>query len=132
MEFIIEKAKAKNTESLEGVIFKVWWRATKEDAVRYASKELPEPSDNFIPLEEITKEVLASWFSDEEKAQIEAELDAILEAKALNTEFDVLFQEDVVEVIEEVIEEDVIADEVLEDSIEEEVVSEDIEEDLVS
>jgi hypothetical protein len=40
MEFIIEKAKAKNTESLEGVIFKVWWRATKEDAVRYASKEL--------------------------------------------------------------------------------------------
>ena len=129
MEFIIEKAKAKNTESLEGVIFKVWWRATKEDAVRYASKELPEPSDNFIPLEEITKEVLASWFSDEEKAQIEAELDAILEAKALNTEFDVLFQEDV---IEEVIEEDVIADEVLEDSIEEEVVSEDIEEDLVS
>ena len=123
MEFIIEKAKAKNTESLEGVIFKVWWRATKEDAVRYASKELPEPSDNFIPLEEITKEVLASWFSDEEKAQFEAELDAILEAKALNTEFDVLFQEDVVEVIEE---------EVLEDSIEEEVVSEDIEEDLVS
>ena len=123
MEFIIEKAKAKNTESLEGVIFKVWWRATKEDAVRYASKELTEPSDNFIPLEEITKDVLASWFSDEEKAQIEAELDAILEAKALNTEFDVLFQEDVVEVIEE---------EVLEDSIEEEVVSEDIEEDLVS
>ena len=119
MEFIIEKAKAKNTESLEGVIFKVWWRATKEDAVRYASKELPEPSDNFIPLEEITKEVLASWFSDEEKAQIEAELDAILEAKALNTEFDVLFPEDVVE-------------EVLQDSIEEEVVSEDIEEDLVS
>ena len=114
MEFIIEKAKAKNTESLEGVIFKVWWRATKEDAVRYASKELPEPSDNFIPLEEISKEVLASWFSDEEKAQIEAELDAILEAKALNTEFDVLFQEDVVEVIEE------------------EVLSEDIEEDLVS
>lgn len=91
MEFIIEKAKAKNTESLEGVIFKVWWRATKEDAVRYASKELPEPSDNFIPLNEITKEVLASWFSDEEKAQIEAELDAILEAKALNTEFDVDF-----------------------------------------
>ena len=120
MEFIIEKAKAKNTESLEGVIFKVWWRATKEDAVRYASKELTEPSDNFIPLEEITKEVLASWFSDEEKAQIEAELDAILEAKALNTEFDVLFQEDVIE------------EEVLEDLIEEEVVSEDIEEDLVS
>ena len=114
MEFIIEKAKAKNTEGLEGVIFKVWWRATKEDAVRYASKELPEPSDNFIPLEEISKEVLASWFSDEEKAQIEAELDAILEAKALNTEFDVLFPEDVVEVIEE------------------EVVSDDIPEDLVS
>ena len=114
MEFIIEKAKAKNTESLEGVIFKVWWRATKEDAVRYASKELPEPSDNFIPLEEISKEVLASWFSDEEKAQIEAELDAILEAKALNTEFDVLFPEDVVEVIEE------------------EIVSEDIAEDLLS
>ena len=123
MEFIIEKAKAKNTESLEGVIFKVWWRATKEDAVRYASKELPEPNSNFIPLTEITKDILSSWFSDEEKAQIEAELDAILEAKALNSEFDVLFQEDVVEVIEE---------EVLEDSIEEEVLSEDIEEDLVS
>ena len=114
MEFIIEKAKAKNTESLEGVIFKVWWRATKEDAVRYASKELPEPSDNFIPLEEISKEVLASWFSQEELDVIEAELDAILEAKALNTEFDVLFPEDVVEVIEE------------------EIVSEDIAEDLVS
>ena len=97
MEFIIERAKAKNTESLEGVIFKVWWRATKEDAVRYASKELPEPSDNFIPLEEISKEVLASWFSQEELDVIEAELDAILEAKALNTEFDVLFPEDVVE-----------------------------------
>ena len=110
MEFIIEKAKAKNTESLEGVIFKVWWRATKEDAVRYASKELPEPSDNFIPLEGISKEVLASWFSDEEKAQIEAELDAILEAKALNTEIDVLFPEDVVEApADEVIAEDLLS-----------------------
>jgi hypothetical protein len=55
MEFLIEKAKAKNTESLEGVIFKVWWRATKEDAVRYASKELPEPSDNFIPLKRLLR-----------------------------------------------------------------------------
>ena len=110
MEFIIEKAKAKNTESLEGVIFKVWWRATKEDAVRYASKELPEPSDNFIPLEEITKEVLASWFSQEELDVIEAELDAILEAKALNTEFDVLFPEDVVEApADEVIAEDLVS-----------------------
>ena len=123
MEFIIEKAKAKNTESLEGVIFKVWWRATKEDAVRYASKELPEPSDNFIPLTEISKEVLASWFSDEEKAQIEAELDAILEAKALNTEFDVLFPEDVVE--------EVIVDEVVEEVIEQPA-DEVIPEDLVS
>ena len=110
MEFIIEKAKAKNTESLEGVIFKVWWRATKEDAVRYASKELPEPSDNFIPLEEITKEVLASWFSQEELDVIEAELDAILESKALNTEFDVLFPEDVVEEpADEVIAEDLVS-----------------------
>ena len=123
MEFVIEKAKAKNTESLEGVIFKVWWRATKEDAVRYASKELPEPSDNFIPLTEISKEVLASWFSDEEKAQIEAELDAILEAKALNTEFDVLFPEDVVE--------EVIVDEVVEEVIEQPA-DEVIPEDLVS
>ena len=110
MEFIIEKAKAKNTESLEGVIFKVWWRATKEDAVRYASKELPEPSDNFIPLEEISKEVLASWFSQEELDVIEAELDATLEAKSLNTEFDVLFPEDVVEApADEVIAEDLLS-----------------------
>ena len=111
MEFIIEKAKAKNTESLEGVIFKVWWRATKEDAVRYASKELPEPSDDFIPLADITKDVLSSWISDEEKAQIEAELDAILEAKAANTEFDVLFPEDVVEevIVDEVVEEDLVS-----------------------
>ena len=94
MEFIIEKAKAKNTESLEGVIFKVWWRATKEDAVRYASKELPEPSDNFIPLEEITKEVIASWFSQEELDAIEAELDAIIEKNNTNTEFDVVFNEE--------------------------------------
>ena len=94
MEFIIEKAKAKNTESLEGVIFKVWWRATKEDAVRYASKELPEPSDNFIPLEEISKEVLASWFSQEELDAIEAELDAIIEKNNTNTEFDVVFNEE--------------------------------------
>ena len=94
MEFILEKAKAKNTESLEGVIFKVWWRATKEDAVRYASKELPEPSDNFIPLEEISKEVLASWFSQEELDAIEAELDAIIEKNNTNTEFDVVFNEE--------------------------------------
>ena len=94
MEFIIEKAKAKNTESLEGVIFKVWWRATKEDAVRYASKELPEPSDNFIPLGEISKEVIASWFSQEELDAIEAELDAIIEKNNTNTEFDVVFNEE--------------------------------------
>ena len=94
MEFVIEKAKAKNTESLEGVIFKVWWRATKEDAVRYASKELPEPSDNFIPLEEISKEVIASWFSQEELDAIEAELDAIIEKNNTNTEFDVVFNEE--------------------------------------
>ena len=94
MEFLIEKAKAKNTESLEGVIFKVWWRATKEDAVRYASKELPEPSDNFIPLTEITKEVIASWFSQEELDAIEAELDAIIEKNNTNTEFDVVFNEE--------------------------------------
>ena len=94
MEFIIEKAKAKNTESLEGVIFKVWWRATKEDAVRYASKELPEPNSNFIPLTEITKDVLASWFSQEELDAIETELDAIIEKNNTNTEFDVVFNEE--------------------------------------
>jgi hypothetical protein len=94
MEFLIEKAKAKNTESLEGVIFKVWWRATKEDAVRYASKELPEPNSNFIQLTEITKEVIASWFSQEELDAIEAELDAIIEKNNTNTEFDVVFNEE--------------------------------------
>ena len=71
----------------EGGVVVAHWTATKTDgdyeAKSYGTKSFtPDPSaEGFTAFENLTQEIVVSWFSDEETAQIESALDADLEVQ---------------------------------------------------
>jgi hypothetical protein len=72
----------------DGGVVVAHWTASKVDgdftASTYGTKSFtPDPeSEGFTAFENLTQEIVVSWFSDEETAQIESVLDADLEAQA--------------------------------------------------
>jgi len=72
----------------DGGVVVCHWTASKVDgeleAKTYGTKSFtPNPeSEGFTAFEDLTQEIVVSWFSDEETAQIESVLDADLAAQA--------------------------------------------------
>ena len=71
----------------DGGVVVAHWTATKQDgeltASTYGTKSFtPDPSaEGFTAFEDLTQEIVVSWFSAEETTQIESVLDADLEAQ---------------------------------------------------
>jgi len=71
----------------DGGVVVAHWTASKADgdltASTYGTKSFtPDPSaEGFTAFEDLTQEIVVSWFSDEETGQIESVLDADLEAQ---------------------------------------------------
>lgn len=72
----------------DGGVVVAHWTASKVDgeleAKTYGTKSFtPNPeSEGFTAFEDLTQEIVVSWFDAEETAQIESVLDADLEAQA--------------------------------------------------